>query len=219
LGGGGDGNRTEQSVIFTARTANPAGSEVWVAATAIAGGKTGVLGGGESNWFDFLSADQKIPADVRGIDIVAGTLATSPKSRSGTMLCTPSGRCGPCRGESRASTFACPSRRPLTLTVTDPSTVRRIVDLVNGLPLVPRLATWNCGLPAAITRVIVMTFRSATNRTLAKVDYTDPNASVRAAAGGLCSRALLTVAGRDGVGLFGGELTADIGHLIGRSLT
>jgi hypothetical protein len=219
LGGGGDATRTEQSVIFTARTASPAGSEVWVAATAIGGGKTGVLVAGESNWFDFLSAGERIPAEAHVVRITAGTLATSPNSRSGTMQCTPSGRCGPCRGESQVPNLTCPSRRPLVLTVTEPSTVQRIIDRLNGLPKVPRLATWNCDLPAAITRVIVMNFRSATGKTLAQVDYTDPYPGDPAEARGPCSQALLTVAGRPRIGLFGGDLTAGIGHLIGRSLT
>jgi hypothetical protein len=103
-----------------------------------------------------------------------------------------------------------------SLSVTDPSQVRKIVSLIDALPVAQPII-YGCP-PQIDPRLVTMTFRPATGGlTLAVLTYS----AFRpwSGPGGGCNPVELTIGGRHQDPLIGGDFLDTIGRLLGRSLT
>jgi hypothetical protein len=106
----------------------------------------------------------------------------------------------------------------LSLSVTNPATVHRIVSLIDAMPVAQPVAIACPALLISGARVITLTFRArAASPVLAKATYTAYRPLT--APSGQCTPVHFSIRGRPQDPLIGGEFVPQLGEILGVSLT
>lgn len=208
---------TRDDVIAYVRAHPPAGGTPFGSGT---GGNVYTGTSSESLYYQWPAV-----RDVLGYRELAVTATALPDGETGVLaeaqsdwiVPRPTGEQIPSSTAEIEITSGVPGKQPgESLSVSKPSQVRRIVTLINALPIAQPIVL---ACPLLIDpRLITMTFRTATGApALAVLTYNDfrPWAGPSAA----CKTVDLTIGGRRQDPLIGGAFLQKIGRILGRSLT